>query len=81
MWHSAASSLSPDPPDKTEHTQKQRACATHATGIMFPFLAQFYPRNVIPGPGARSAEAAWEAVKDKVSRVYICVCFVGVVYG
>lgn len=38
---------------------------------MFPFLAQFYPGNIIPGPG-KSAQATWEAVKDKV-RAYVHV--------
>jgi hypothetical protein len=33
--------------------------------VVFPFLAQFFPANVIPDAG-RSQEGTWEAVRDKV---------------
>lgn len=39
---------------------------------MFPFLAQFYAGNIIPGPG-KSAQETWEAVKDKARSPYFGV--------
>lgn len=45
------------------------SCDKH-TGIMFPFLAQFYPGNVIPAAG-RSNEETWAAVKDKVLYAWL----------
>lgn len=49
------------------------SCDKHThTGIMFPFLAQFYPGNVIPAAG-RSKEETWAAVKDKVLYAWLRV--------
>jgi len=55
------------PSSPPQHLSLIHISEPYATAVVFPFLAQFFPANVLPDAAkGRSAQATWEAVKDKV---------------